>query len=217
MSRSAVIDSLGALGVLPVVVIDEPSQAGRLGSALRAGGLPCAEITLRTDSALQSLRVLAEDPDLIVGAGTVLRPAQVGAALEAGARFMVSPGFSPSVLAECRRSGVPLIPGVATATEIQTALDAGLEVLKFFPAEASGGLVALKALAAPFQAVRFVPTGGITASMLAGYLALPAVHAVGGSWLVSADLLAAHAFDEIAQLAGQAVDVVAAARPGNRA
>jgi 2-dehydro-3-deoxyphosphogluconate aldolase/(4S)-4-hydroxy-2-oxoglutarate aldolase len=214
-SEAVVMDRLGALGVLPVVVIDEPSLAGRLGSALRTGGLPCAEVTLRTDSALESLRVLAEDPDLLVGAGTVLRPAQVGAALEAGARFMVSPGFSASVLAECRRSGVPLIPGVATATEIQTALDAGLQVLKFFPAEAAGGVVALKALAAPFREVRFVPTGGITASMLAGYLALPAVHAVGGSWLVSAELLAAQDFDQIAQLAAQAVEVVGAARPGD--
>ena len=157
--------------MIPVVVIDDPSRAAALGSALLLGGLPCAEVTLRTDTALESLRALAENPDLLVGAGTVLRPAQVEAALEAGARFIVSPGFSASVVGECQRSGVPVLPGVATATEIQAALEAGLEVVKFFPAEASGGLAALKALAAPFRGVRFVPTGGITADGLATYLA----------------------------------------------
>ena len=214
VSGSPVLDRLGDLGVIPVVVIDDPSRAAALGSALLLGGLPCAEVTLRTDTALESLRALAENPDLLVGAGTVLRPAQVEAALQAGARYIVSPGFSASVVSECQRSGVPVLPGVATATEIQAALEAGLEAVKFFPAEASGGLAALKALAAPFRGLWFVPTGGITADGLASYLAEPSVLAVGGSWLVSADLLAAKDFAQITDLAAAAVRVVRGARTG---
>jgi 2-dehydro-3-deoxyphosphogluconate aldolase/(4S)-4-hydroxy-2-oxoglutarate aldolase len=214
VSGLPVLDRLGDLGVIPVVVIDDPSRAAALGSALLLGGLPCAEVTLRTDTALESLRALAENPDLLVGAGTVLRPAQVEAALEAGARYIVSPGFSASVVSECQRSGVPVLPGVATATEIQAALEAGLEAVKFFPAEASGGLAALKAMAAPFRALRFVPTGGITADGLATYLAEPSVLAVGGSWLVSADLLAARDFAQITDLVAAAVRVVRGVRTG---
>lgn len=212
MTGSPVLDRLGHLGVIPVVVIDDASRAAALGSALVGGGLPCAEVTLRTDSALESLRALAENPDLLVGAGTVLRPAQVEAAMKAGVRYIVSPGFSASVVRECQRCGVPVLPGVATATEIQLALEAGLEAVKFFPAEACGGLAALKALAAPFAGVRFVPTGGITADGLATYLAEPSVLAVGGSWLVSADLLAAQDFARITDLAAAAVRVVRVAR-----
>jgi 2-dehydro-3-deoxyphosphogluconate aldolase/(4S)-4-hydroxy-2-oxoglutarate aldolase len=214
VSGIPVLDRLCDLGVIPVVVIDDPSRAAALGSALLLGGLPCAEVTLRTDTALESLRALAENPDLLVGAGTVLRPAQVEAALEAGARYIVSPGFSASVVSECQRSGVPVLPGVATATEIQAALEAGLEAVKFFPAEASGGLAALKAMAAPFRALRFVPTGGITADGLATYLAEPSVLAVGGSWLVSADLLAARDFAQITDLVAAAVRVVRGVRTG---
>ena len=214
VSGPPVLDRLGDLGVIPVVVIDDPSRAAALGSALLLGGLPCAEVTLRTDAALESLRALAENPDLLVGAGTVLRPAQVEAALRAGARYIVSPGFSASVVGECQRSGVPVLPGVATATEIQMALEAGLEAVKFFPAEASGGLAALRALAAPFRGLRFVPTGGITADRLASYLAEPSVLAVGGSWLVSADLLAAEDFAQITDLAAAAVRIVQGARTG---
>jgi 2-dehydro-3-deoxyphosphogluconate aldolase/(4S)-4-hydroxy-2-oxoglutarate aldolase len=214
VSGSPVLDRLGDLGVIPVVVIDAPSRAAALGSALLLGGLPCAEVTLRTDTALESLRALAENPDLLVGAGTVLRPAQVEAALEAGARYIVSPGFSASVVSECQRCGVPVLPGVATATEIQMALEAGLEAVKFFPAEASGGLAVLKALAAPFRGLRYVPTGGITADGLASYLAEPSVLAVGGSWLVSADLLAAQDFAQITDRAAAAVRVVRGARTG---
>jgi 2-dehydro-3-deoxyphosphogluconate aldolase/(4S)-4-hydroxy-2-oxoglutarate aldolase len=212
MIGSPVLGRLGDLGVIPVVVIDDPSRAAALGSALLLGGLPCAEVTLRTDTALESLRALAENPDLLVGAGTVLRPAQVEAALQAGARYIVSPGFSASVVSECQRSGVPVLPGVATATEIQAALEAGLEAVKFFPAEASGGLALLKALAAPFRGLRFVPTGGITADRLASYLAEPSVLAVGGSWLASADLLAAKDFVQITDRAAAAVRAVRAVR-----
>ena len=214
VSGSPVLDRLGDLGVIPVVVIDDASRAAALGSALLLGGLPCAEVTLRTDTALESLRALAENPDLLVGAGTVLRPAQVEAALQAGELYVVSPGFSSSVVSGGQRSGVPVFFGVATATEIQVALEAGLEAVKFFPAEASGGLAALKALAAPFRGLWFVPTGGITADGLASYLAEPSVLAVGGSWLVSADLLAAKDFAQITDLAAAAVRVVRGARTG---
>ena len=140
VSESIVLDRLEAFGVVPVIVIENAASAASLGSALAAGGLPCAEVTLRTDAALESLRILAEDPDLLVGAGTVIRPGQVEVALDAGARFIVSPGFSPEVVGECRRAGVPVLPGVATATEIQAALEAGVDVVKFFPAEALGGV-----------------------------------------------------------------------------
>jgi 2-dehydro-3-deoxyphosphogluconate aldolase/(4S)-4-hydroxy-2-oxoglutarate aldolase len=158
--------------------------------------------------------VLAEDPDLLVGAGTVIRSAQVEAALEAGARFIVSPGFSRAVVAECRQAGVPVFPGVATATEIQAALEADVEVVKFFPAEASGGVPALKALAAPFGSVRFVPTGGITVQTLPRYLSLPAVLAVGGSWIVAPELLATGNFGRVTELAAAAVEVVRDVRAG---
>ena len=183
-----------------------------LGRALIAGGLPCAEVTLRTPEALDCLRVLAEDPDLLVGAGTVLRASQVEQALRAGARYIVSPGFSPAVVAECAQAGIPVLPGVATATEIQAALEVGLEVVKFFPAEAAGGVRTLAALAAPFRDVRFVPTGGIAAADLASYLALPCVLAVGGSWLVSARLLAGGRYAEITELTAAAVADVRHAR-----
>ena len=214
MSGSSVLERLEAFGVLPVVVIENVASAASLGSALAAGGLPCAEVTLRTDAALDSLRILAEDPGLLVGAGTVIRPHQVEVALEAGARFIVSPGFSPAVVGECRRAGVPVLPGIATASEIQAALEAGVDVVKFFPAEAVGGVSVLKALAAPFGSVRFVPTGGITSSALPRYLAVPAVLAVGGSWIVPADLLAAGDFARIIGLAAAAVEVVRDVRAG---
>ena len=209
---ASVLDRLGELGVVPVVVIDDVSRAEPLGRALIAGGLPCAEVTLRTPEALDCLRVLAEDPDLLVGAGTVLRASQVEQALRAGARYIVSPGFSPAVVAECAQAGIPVLPGVATATEIQAALEVGLEVVKFFPAEAAGGVRTLAALAAPFRDVRFVPTGGIAAADLASYLALPSVLAVGGSWLVSTTLLAGGRYAEITELTAAAVAEVRHAR-----
>ncbi len=210
----SVLDQLGSLGVVPVVVIDDATHAEPLGQALVAGGLPCAEVTLRTDAALDSLRALAANPDLLVGAGTVIRPSQVGLALDAGARFIVSPGLSLAVLAECAQAGVPVLPGVATATEILAALDAGLDVVKFFPAEAAGGVRTLSALAAPFRDLRFVPTGGIGPLDLPRYLALPSVLAVGGSWLASAPLLAGGRFAEITDLAAAAVTAVRQTRSG---
>jgi 2-dehydro-3-deoxyphosphogluconate aldolase/(4S)-4-hydroxy-2-oxoglutarate aldolase len=201
------IARLARLRVVPVAVVADAATAAPLGAALKAGGLPCVEVTFRTPAAMTALSVLAEDPDLLVGAGTVTRAEQVEPAVAAGAQFVVSPGFSPSVVAACQELGIPVLPGAATATEVLMALDAGLNCVKFFPAEASGGLPALSALSAPYGDVGFVPTGGITPDTLPAYLAHPAVLAVGGSWMVAPKLLAAHRFDEITRLTEAAMSL----------
>lgn len=190
-------DVLGPHRVVPVVVLDDAGRADDLGAALVAGGLPVAEVTFRTPGAAAVLGRLADRGDLVVGAGTVLTPEQVEQAHGAGARFVVSPGLSVDVVRRCRELGLPVIPGVSTATEVMQALGLGLDTLKFFPAEACGGLPTVKALAAAFPQVRFVPTGGITAASAPAYLAHPAVAAIGGSWMVAPDLLAAGEWDEV--------------------
>jgi 2-dehydro-3-deoxyphosphogluconate aldolase/(4S)-4-hydroxy-2-oxoglutarate aldolase len=195
--------------IIPVVVIDDVAQAGKLGAALVAGGLPVAEVTFRTPAAQAALAELATDPRLLVGAGTVTTVAQVDQAVQAGARFVVSPGFSAAVVAHCQQLGVPVLPGVATATELMAALDAGVRLVKFFPAQTLGGVAALRALAAPFPGVGFVPTGGITADLLGGYLAEKSVVAVGGSWMVDKALLAAGDFDQVSARSAAAVAVAA--------
>lgn len=207
MPSPDVIKTIESGRLVPVIVVDDPGAAGPLADALVAGGLRCAEVTFRTAAAEVALAAMAADPRLLVGAGTVVRPEQVDRALAAGARFIVSPGVSPAVVHHCQRAGVPVVPGVATATEIQAAGEAGLDVLKFFPAEPLGGLTMLKALAAPFPGVRFVPTGGITAGQLGDYLAHPSVLAVGGSWMVAPKLIAAGAWDEITRLTAEAVAI----------
>src|SRR3989304_3002347 len=175
-------ETLGRIGLIPVVRIDDPAQAGRLAEALLAGGLPCAEITFRTTGAAEAIRRIADGyPDLMRGAGTVPQPQQAQRAVEAGARFIVSPGFSRPVVGWCRRTSVAVMPGVATPTEILLAMEHGLSILKVFPAEALGGVSMLEAMAAPFAGLKFVPTGGVSAASLASYLRLPAVLAVGGS------------------------------------
>ncbi|WP_245736249.1 bifunctional 4-hydroxy-2-oxoglutarate aldolase/2-dehydro-3-deoxy-phosphogluconate aldolase [Micromonospora pattaloongensis] len=201
---------IGADRILPVVVLGDATRAAPLADALTAGGLRSVEVTLRTDAAADVIRAMSRHPDLLVGAGTVLTPDQVDAAVEARARFVVSPGFGPAVVRRCRERGVPVFPGVSSATEIQMALDAGIETVKFFPAEQLGGVAMIKALAAPFRSVRFIPTGGVNAGNLADYLALPAVVAVGGTWMVAPDLLAAGDWDEVTRRTAAAV---AAARP----
>jgi 2-dehydro-3-deoxyphosphogluconate aldolase / (4S)-4-hydroxy-2-oxoglutarate aldolase len=198
--------------VLPVVVLDDAGKAEPLAAALAAGGLPCAEVTFRTAAAAESIRIMATDPDLLVGAGTVLTPAQVDRAVEAGARFIVSPGFGPAVVRRSQDLGVPVFPGVATATEIQMALDTGITTVKFFPAEQLGGVAMIKALAAPFRGVRFIPTGGVTTANLESYLAHPAVLAVGGTWMVAPDLLAAGDWAEVTRRAAAAVETAKATR-----
>jgi len=208
-----VVDEIGRLGLVPVVEISDAALAVPLGQALIGGGLPCAEITFRTSAAADAIALLRRDcPDLLVGAGTVLTPSQVDAAADAGAAFIVAPGFNPATLERARARGLPMIPGVCTPTEIEQALSHGVDVMKFFPAEAAGGVAYLRAVSAPYRNVRFVPTGGISASNLASYLVLPQVLACGGSWMVSKDLLARGDFEAIRRLASEAVSVAAAAR-----
>jgi 2-dehydro-3-deoxyphosphogluconate aldolase/(4S)-4-hydroxy-2-oxoglutarate aldolase len=199
---------LGQFRIVPVVVIEKPDDATLLADALVAGGVGCMEITLRTAAAADAISALAGRTDIVVGAGTVTSAAQVDLALDAGATFAVSPGFDDGVAARCAERGVPLLPGVATATEIMRALAAGFDVVKLFPVEAIGGLATLKALAAPFPALRFVPTGGIDAARAAAYLAHPAVLAVGGSWMAPGAAMARGAWDEIEQAARSAARLV---------
>ncbi|MDH7484916.1 MAG: bifunctional 4-hydroxy-2-oxoglutarate aldolase/2-dehydro-3-deoxy-phosphogluconate aldolase [Anaerolineae bacterium] len=203
------LEKLGLLGVVPVVEIERAEDAVELGKALLAGGLPCAEITFRTAAAEEAIRRISSSlPQVIVGAGTVLSVDQASKAVSAGAQFIVSPGFNQKVVDWCLQREIPVTPGVLTPTEIEMALDRGLKVLKFFPAEAMGGVAALKAISAPYKGVKFIPTGGINQDNLANYLALPSVHCCGGSWMVKAHLISAGRFDEITRLTEEAVSVV---------
>jgi len=212
------IERFAALRIIPVIVIDDPDDAVPLARALCDGGLPCAEITLRTPRALESLRrIAAEMPDMFVGAGTVLTPAQAAAARDAGAKFVVAPGFNPAVVERCRAIELPVFPGVATPTEIEMAFGAGLSVLKFFPAEPMGGLAYLKAVAGPYTGVRFIPTGGIGPSNLASYLGFSRVVACGGSWMAPNDWIAARQFDRVREAAREGVAIVAGLAAGVRA
>lgn len=207
---SEVIETIAQSRLLPVVVLNDAGAATPLASALTAGGLNCVEVTFRTDAAAESIAAMSKNPELLVGAGTVLTTAQVDQAVAAGAKFIVTPGFSPTVVRRCQEVGVPIFPGIATGTEIQMALDAGLEKVKFFPAEQLGGAKMVKALAAPYRSVKFIPTGGVTTANLAEYLALPAVLAVGGTWMVAPKLLAAGDWDEVTRRTAAAVAAVAA-------
>jgi len=197
------------IGIVPVIVLDDPDLARPLGDALAEGGLPCAEVTFRTARAAEALKLMAQDPRLVVGAGTVLTAEQVDAAIKAGATYIVTPGYSRGVVRACQDRGVPVIPGVATPTEIQMALADGITLVKFFPAEAIGGARALSAMAGPFPMLRFIPTGGITPGSLDSYLALPSVAAVGGSWMVAPGLVSGRKWTDISQLAAEAVAAVA--------
>lgn len=204
-----ILDTLGRLGLVPVVKIDRAEDAVGLGRALLAGGLPCAEITFRTEAAEEAIRRISSSlSEIVLGAGTVLTVDQADRAVSAGAQFIVSPGFNRKVVDWCLRNQIPVTPGVATPTEIDMGLDVGLNLLKFFPAEAMGGLATLKAIAAPYVGVKFIPTGGINLDNLGDYLAHPSVHCCGGSWLVKGELITAGKFDEITQLAQEAVAVV---------
>ena len=206
----SVLDELCSRRVVPVVVIDELDTALPLARALVEGGLPVAEVTFRTAVAAVAMRLIADETDLLVGAGTVVRPEQVDLAFDAGARFVVTPGFSPAVAARCAELGIPVVPGVATATEVIAALDHGLDLLKLFPAEASGGIPLLRALRGPFPDVRFVPTGGVSAANAADYLAVPSVAAIGGSWMVAPELIRAGDFAAVTRLTAEAVAIGAA-------
>lgn len=212
LSDIAVLDLVCGAGVVPVLAIDDLDAVREVGAALCAGGLAVAEVTLRTASAAAAIRALADDADMLVGAGTVIRHEQVDLAREAGARFVVTPGFSASVVERCRELGMPVIPGVASATEIIAALDHGSELLKFFPAEASGGVAMLAAWHGPFPDVRFIPTGGVSSANAAAYLGLPSVAAVGGSWMVAPTLVRDRDFATISKLTAEAVRIAAEAR-----
>ncbi len=195
--------------IVPVVVINQADRAEALGEALVAGGIPVAEVTLRTAAAVAAIRRMSANQDLLVGAGTVLTADQVDQAVEAGAQFIVSPGFSAAVVRRAQQQGLPVFPGAVTPTEIMAALDLGLTTLKFFPANVYGGPAALKALGAPFPQVRFVPTGGVSAGNLADYLSLPSVAAVGGSWMVPTDAIDAGDTLTIRRLCAEAVRAAA--------
>jgi 2-dehydro-3-deoxyphosphogluconate aldolase / (4S)-4-hydroxy-2-oxoglutarate aldolase len=204
-----IISRIGEIGIVPVIVLDDPDVARPLADALAEGGLPCAEVTFRTARAADALQQMAQDSRLVVGAGTVLTVEQVDIAVKAGATYIVTPGYSRDVVRACQERGIPVIPGVATPTEIQMALQDGVTVVKFFPAEAIGGVRALSAIAAPFPGLRFIPTGGISQDNLEDYLALPSVLAVGGSWMASSRLVAEEKWADVSRLAAEALATVA--------
>jgi 2-dehydro-3-deoxyphosphogluconate aldolase / (4S)-4-hydroxy-2-oxoglutarate aldolase len=204
------------VGVIPVVSIPRPEHALPLAEALLEGGLPCAEITFRTAAAEASIRQIKERfPEIFLGAGTVLSEAQAQTALDAGAEFIVSPGTNPAVVDYCRARGVTIFPGVCTPTEVEQALARGAEVLKFFPAEAMGGVKFLKAICAPYGGARFIPTGGIEPANLGHYLALPQVVACGGSWMVKPEWLAAGDFARVREAAREAAALVRSIHEGD--
>ncbi|MFI7286524.1 bifunctional 4-hydroxy-2-oxoglutarate aldolase/2-dehydro-3-deoxy-phosphogluconate aldolase [Streptomyces anulatus] len=191
--------------VVPVVVLHDAADAVPLARALVAGGLPAIEVTLRTPAALESIRAMAaEVPGAVVGAGTVISPEHVRDTVDAGARFLVSPGWTDALLEAMKASGVPFLPGVSTTSEVVALLERGVREMKFFPAEAAGGTAYLKALSAPLPQARFCPTGGISLASAPSYLALPNVGCVGGSWMVPGDAVAAKDWDRVARLAAEA-------------
>ena len=200
---------IGSTGIVPVVVLNKVSDAEPLAAALIAGGLPCAEVTFRTDAAEESIRSISKKfPDMFVGAGTVLSIEQVDRAIGAGAKFIVSPGLNPKVVEYCIKKGYPVCPGIMTPTELEVALGFGLDVVKFFPAENAGGLKMIKAMSAPYTMMKFMPTGGINATNVRDYLACDKILACGGSWMVKGDLVAAGDFAQIEKLTREAADIV---------
>ena len=206
-----ILASLRQLRIVPVIVIDDPENAVPLAAALSEGGLNCAEVTFRTAGAKEALRrIAAERPEMLAGAGTVLTPQQAREARDAGAQFVVAPGFSPAVVDYCQEHGIPVYPGVCTPTDVEAALSKGLRTVKFFPAEPAGGVAYLKAIAAPYNMVQFIPTGGINAANIGGYLAMKNVVACGGSWMAPNDWIAAKQFDRVREATRQAVEAVGA-------
>ncbi|WP_455605748.1 bifunctional 4-hydroxy-2-oxoglutarate aldolase/2-dehydro-3-deoxy-phosphogluconate aldolase [Cellulosimicrobium funkei] len=212
MSPLGPLEGIARARVVPVVVVDAAAQGVLVASALRDGGLPVAEVTFRTAGARAAIEAIAREvPDVLVGAGTVVTAAQVDEAVDAGARFLVSPGLSAAVVRRAQELGVPVVPGVATPSDVIAALDLGLDVVKLFPANVVGGPAAVKAFSAPFPGLRFVPTGGVSAANLLDYLALPAVLAAGGSWMVDAALVRAGDTAEITRRTREAVALAATA------
>ncbi len=201
-----VLEEIHGIGIVPVIALDDAKDAEPLAKALCNGGLPCAEVTFRTSAAEESIKIMAEKfPEMLVGAGTVLTTEQVDRATAAGAKFIVSPGLNPKVVKYCVDKGIPIVPGTSNPSDVEAALELGLDVVKFFPAEAAGGIDMIKAMSAPYTKVRFMPTGGVNAGNLKDYLDFPKIIACGGSWMVKKDLVAAGKFDEIEALTREAV------------
>ena len=202
-------EKLHRLKIVPVVKINAAKDAAPLADALVRGGLPCAEVTFRTDAAAEAIRQMKRlYPDMLIGAGTVLDETQVDAAIAAGAKFIVSPGLNPVTVKYCQEKKIPVLPGVATATEIEQALSLGLKTVKFFPAEVNGGLNAIKALAAPYTMMRFMPTGGVNLQNVRDYLGFEKVIACGGTWMVKDELIQNGQFGEIEKLTREAVEAI---------
>ena len=210
---NAILEQVSKFGVVPVVVLNDVKDAEPLAKALCEGGLPCAEVTFRTAAAEESIRVMCEKyPEMLVGAGTVLTIDQVDRAVNAGAKFIVSPGFDPEIVDYCLSKDILVLPGCITPSEVAQAVKRGLKVIKFFPAEAAGGIKMIKAMAAPYTSVNFMPTGGISEKNLEQYLSYDRIVACGGSWMVSGALVKEGKFDEIKALTKEAVDLVAKIR-----
>lgn len=200
-------------GIVPVVVLDDPKDAEPLAEALCSGGLPCAEVTFRTPAAAQSIRIMSEKfPHMLIGAGTVLTTEQVDSAVDAGAKFIVSPGLNPRIVKYCTERNIVITPGCANPSDVEQAIEDGLDVVKFFPAEQAGGLAYIKAIAAPYAGIKFMPTGGINPKNVRDYLAYDRILACGGSWMVKGDLIRDGKFDEIRELVKEAVNIVKESR-----
>lgn len=204
-----VLEQFKKIGIIPVVVLDDAKDAKPLGQALMEGGLPCAEVTFRTEAAEESIRIMTKEfPDMLVGAGTVLTTEQVDRAVAAGAKFIVSPGINPKIVDYCVKKNIPITPGTCNPSNVETALEFGLDVVKFFPAEPAGGLKYIKAIAAPYTGVSFMPTGGINAENVKEYLKYDRIIACGGSWMVKGDLIKAGNFEKIKELTAEAAAIV---------
>jgi 2-dehydro-3-deoxyphosphogluconate aldolase/(4S)-4-hydroxy-2-oxoglutarate aldolase len=209
VKMTGLTEQIEEMGIVPVIKLEDAGKAAGLAKALCEGGLPCAEVTFRTAAARDGIQIMSETcPDMLVGAGTVLNCEQVDQAVEAGARFIVSPGLNPEVVKYCQEKGVPVFPGCATPTEVEQAIRLGLKVVKFFPAEASGGLKAVQAMGAPYGQMRFMPTGGINAQNICNYLAWDRILACGGTWMVPSGALEQGDFGEILRLTREAVHVM---------
>ena len=201
-----ILEEISNIGVVPVVAIDHKDDAAPLADALTKGGLPCAEVTFRTPAAEESIRIMADQfPDMLLGAGTVLTTEQADRAIAAGAKFIVSPGFNPKVVSHCIEKNIPITPGISSPSDMEQAIEMGLDAVKFFPAVPSGGLSMIKALAAPYHTMRFMPTGGVTPQNLTEFLDYPKILACGGTWMVKPELLATGNFEEITRLTRQTV------------
>lgn len=208
-------EQIKEFGVIPVVVLNDAADAKPLADALVKGGLPCAEVTFRTKAAEESIRIMAKAyPDMLIGAGTVLTTEQADRAVAAGAKFIVSPGFDPEIVDYCIKKEIPIFPGCITPSEVAQAIKRGLKIIKFFPAEQFGGVETIKALAAPYTMVKFMPTGGINAKNLKSYLDCDKIICCGGSWMVKGDLVKAGEFDKIRELTEEAVGLVKQIRGG---